>query len=883
MSTLLGTKLGPYEIISALGAGGMGEVYQAKDTRIDRIVAIKVLPPQMASNPDLRQRFDREARAISSLNHPNICALYDIGQQNGIDYLVMEYLEGEPLSKILERGPLPTQDLLRIAIQIADALDKAHRQGLVHRDLKPGNIVITKNGAKLLDFGLAKWQPAPMVDGVSMTRTSSPLTSEGTIVGTFQYMSPEQLEGKEADNRSDLFSFGVVLYEMATGKRPFEGKSQASLIASIMKEEPRPISMLQPMTPPTLERAVKQCLAKEPDDRWQTAGDLKRELSWIVQGGSQIGIPAPVATQRRRRLHASWLIAAVAVVAALALGTMEFLRKEPERPLRRFTIERPYNQMRFDWLKISPDGKMLAVQAADSGGVRSIWVRPLNSLELYQLPGTEGAGRPFWSPDSKFLAFFMGRQLKKIPAAGGPAQLITEATGSDGTWRADGTILFDNNVGDSLMQVPASGGTAIAATTFSQTEKEMMHAWPCALPDGEHFLYCSQTDTSAQVGGQYAVYVGSADGKMRKKLFRTSDDRVEYSAAGYILHVREGVLLAQPFSAADLEIRGESVPVAERVAQSFGTYLYSVADDGTLVYQTGSFGDAGRLIWYDRDGREIDTIGAIAPYRDIELSPDGKRLAYGLFDSRTQADDIWVYDLVRGVPTRLTFGEELDLWPKWSPEGNSIIYAANVGSSYRIMERQSNGVGEPRVVLTAKGNVGPSDWSKDGRTIVVGHLLGDWDIWLLSASDSGKYVEFTNTPHQERRPRLSPNGRYIAYQSNESGRFEIYVRETSGSGGKWQITANIGFAPLWSADGKELFYYDDNSNFFAVPVKTDQGSFEAGVPKKLFTQRINFAGFPQVRYAVSADGQRFLVNIPLSDQSSSQTIVTLNWNEALKQ
>ncbi len=881
MSDLLGKKLGPYEVQSALGAGGMGEVYLAKDTRIDRIVAIKVLPTQTAATPELRQRFDREARAISSLNHPNICALYDIGQQDGIDYLVMEYLEGESLSKVLEKGPMPTAELLKIAMQIADALDKAHKQGLVHRDLKPANIIITKNGAKLLDFGLAKFQVTGAVTNLSMTRTSSPLTTEGTIVGTFQYMSPEQLEGKEADARSDLFSFGVVLYEMATGKRPFEGKSQASLIASIMKEEPRPISSIQPMAPPTLERVVTQCLAKEPDDRWQSAGDLKRELNWITSGGSQIGIPAPVVAQRRRRLHLSWIVAGVATVCALGLLGTRLMQKEPEREVHRFTIERPYTGMRFDWLKLSPDGKMLAVQAFDSNSVRSIWVRPMNSLDLYQLPGTEGAGRPFWSPDSKYLAFFVGRQLKKMAVTGGPAQLITEAAGSDGTWGKDGNIIFDNNVGDSLHKVAASGGTAVAATTFSKTEKELMHAWPCALPDGKHFLYLSQIDTSTQSAGIYTVCVGSNDGSEHKKLFRTSS-QIDYSAAGYILHIRDGVLLAQPFSMDKLDIVGESVPVAERVAQAFGAYLFSVADNGTLVYQVGSIADAGKLVWFSRDGKPIDTIGPSAPYRDIELSPDEKRLAYGFFDQQSQAEDIWVYDLVREVPTRLTFSPDMDIWPKWSPDGNRIIYSNDAGGTYKMMEQQANGIGEPRVLFTTKGNVGASDWSRDGRTIAVSHQSGEWDIWLLNATDSGKYTEFTNTPHQERRPRFSPNGRYIAYQSNESGRFEVYVRENSPTGGKWQITANIGFAPSWRADGKELFYYDNSGDFVAVPVVTDKGSFEAGVPKKLFNQRINGAGQIQHRYAVSTDGQRFLVNIPLSDQSTSSTLVTLNWDAAIK-
>jgi serine/threonine protein kinase/Tol biopolymer transport system component len=877
-----GAKLGPYEILNAVGAGGMGEVYRGRDTRIDRTVAIKVLPNHLAANPDLRQRLDREARAISSLNHPNICALYDVGHQNGTDYLIMEYLEGEPLSTVLEKGPLPTPELLQIAIQLADALDKAHRQGLVHRDLKPGNIILTRNGAKLLDFGLAKWQAAAPNGGLaSITRTSSPLTGEGTIVGTFQYMSPEQLEGMEADARSDLFSLGVVLYEMATGKRPFDGKSQASLIASIMKEEPRPISALQPMTPPALERVVKQCLAKDADERWQTAGDLKRELNWIVQGGSQVGVPAVVATRRRRRFQASWIIAAVAASCSLVLAALMLTRHTPPPQVARYAVAPDTNMRAMRWPKISPDGRTVAFLASDTTGKDMIWVRPINSLTAYPLPGTEGAWRPFWSPDSRYLAFTEGGQLKKISVTGGPVQLVGETKGGyDGSWSSRGIILFDGANQDSIRSIAVAGGPVNAATTINHANHEQYHCWPTFLSDGNHFIFLASTDSTPSASSEsFVAKVGALDSKEIKTLFAT-DSKVEYDRSGYLLYVLNGILMARRFDVGKLEVQGDPTPVAEHVSAVVGGAGFSLSDNGMLVYQPTGGSAFSELVWVDRTGKEIAKVGDNAPYRDIALSPDEKRIAYGYLDPQLNTEDIWVRDLTRNVSSRLTFDPKDDIWPVWSPDGTHIAFTSNRSGNFQLMWKVANGTGSDELLYKEQGvQIGPYGFSQDGRLIAIERfILGQWDVGVFNlASRTANWV--VTTSFNEQSPAMSPDGRYLAYESDETGVPQVYVLELGGAGGKWQISSTFGRFPAWRSDGKEL-YYVDRGAITAVPT-TIGATFEAGTPVKLFDARLETSGFRSRRFAVSADGQRFLLNRQLGATTQAGFVVVQNWTADL--
>ena len=585
----------------------MGEVYKAHDSRLDRVVAIKVLPSLYVGNQSLRSRFEREAKAISRLNHPNICTLYDIGHENGTDYLVLEYLEGETLASRLKKGAMQIEELIRTATQVADALERAHKQGLVHRDLKPANIMLTKNGAKLLDFGLAKLQVNEgIVEGVEGVTRTTPLTGEGTIIGTIQYMAPEQLEGKEADQRSDIFSFGTVLYEMATGRRAFEGSSQASLIAAILKEEPRAISELQPMSPPMLDRAIRQCLAKDPDQRWQSAGDLKRALTWVSEGGSQVGIPVPVSVRRRIRERALWIASAILFLLTATLAVIHFGQRSVEPRVVRFTIPSPSGLSAVSWPRVSPDGSTVAFIAADTSRQIGIYLRPFNSLEAHLLVRTQSdASRPFWSPDSKQLAYFETNQLKKISISGGLAQLVCEAAvGSDGSWGSQGVILFDGGPTDSVRQVSASGGTPSAASRIEHSHHEKINAWPCFLPDGVHFLYLADQDTSAD---QFRLKVGSVKTLECNDLFMVNS-RVDY-ANGYILYIQKNLLVARPFDPDKLKVTGEPVPLSGNVAALAERALFSVSSEGTLVFHRGNTGGLNMIISVDRRGDSTIQIG----------------------------------------------------------------------------------------------------------------------------------------------------------------------------------------------------------------------------------------------------------------------------------
>ncbi len=670
MTLAAGSRLGPYEILSAIGAGGMGEVYRARDTRLARTVAVEVLPEHLTSNEDLRQRFEREAKTISQLSHPHICALYDVGREGNRDFLVMEYLEGETLAARLDKGALPSEQLLRYGIEIADALDKAHRQGIVHRDLKPGNVMLTKSGVKLLDFGLAKFQAAARGDALSgvsrlatQAQASQPLTERGTVLGTFQYMAPEQLEGGEADSRSDIFAFGAVLYEMATGRKAFSGKSQASLIGSILRDDPPSVNEVAPMTPPALNRVIKTCLAKDPEDRFQTAHDVKLQLQWIAEGGSQAGLPAPVAARRKSRERLAWSVAAAAIVAAALLGA-GYLRRAPAKatPIR-FEIPTPEGVSLIDAPKISPDGKILAFNASDSSGRPRIWVRPLSALTAQPLAGTEGATRPFWSPDSRFLGFFAEGKLKKIEISGGPPQKICDyPTGSDGTWSPAGVILFDGRTGDPIQRVSAEGGTPTVAVKADASRKETMVAWPEFLPDGRHFLYEAQ----GQKAEDHMYRIGSLDSKDTRAL-APAQSLVTYAPPGHLLFVRESTLVAQPFDAKAMKTTGEPVPLAEHVGTiATGLARFSASRNGVLAYRTGDSGS--RLLWFDRDGKELSAVGDPGDYTDTMLSPAGDRLAYVTNDARGGKADIWIRDLARGASSRFTFDPAEDVEPLWSPD-----------------------------------------------------------------------------------------------------------------------------------------------------------------------------------------------------------------------
>ena len=873
MTLSAGTRLGPYEILAPIGAGGMGEVYKARDTRLERDVAIKVLPPHMSSSEEMRQRFEREAKTISQLSHPHICALYDVNREGETEYLVMEYLEGESLADRLGKGALPSEQLLRYGTEIADALDKAHRQGIVHRDLKPGNVMITKSGVKLLDFGLAKYQAAAQpVSGVSRLATeaqaSQPLTERGTVLGTFQYMAPEQLEGKEADVRSDIFAFGCVLYEMATGQKAFSGKSQASLISSIMREDPAPISTIAPMTPPALNRVVRTCLAKDPEDRFQTAHDVKLQLQWIMEGGSEAGLPAPVVARRKNREKLAWAVAAVAVLAAAAFA-FGFWKRAPKPPrTMRFEVPVPAEVTALDAPRISPDGRILAFDATDSTGQHRIWIRPLNAIQAHPLAGTEGTRRPFWSPDGKYLAFIADGKLLKVDVSGGPPQKICDApTGADGSWSPEGVILFDGTGPDPIQKVPAAGGVPVVMVQPDPKRNEVQIGWPEFLPDGKHFLYMAMTRKASE-----NVYrIASLDGK-ENRTFAPAQSLVTYVEPGYLLYLRDRTLVAQAFDPKTVKTTGEPVPLAEKVGtDAVGLARFSVSREGTLAYRTGEVND--RMVWVDRTGKELETVGDPSQYHDPAISPDGRRLVFDVIDARTGKNDIWVRDLVRNVSSRFSFSAADAFCPVWSPDGSRVVYSVQPD----LVAKTADGQGAETPLMKSEELKIAVDWSRDVRYIAVSSQGKEtnWDIWILPNFGDKKPFPWLKTPFRELWPVFSPDGRYVAYESNESGRSEVYVQSFPGPGGKWQISTAGGTEAQWRADGKELYYRSADQKLMAVDMKLG-ATLEAGVPKALFPVHLE-TGLARNRYVPSKDGQRFLLVATPSRETMAPTTVVLNW------
>jgi Tol biopolymer transport system component len=855
----------------------MGEVYRATDTRLDRTVAIKVLQGHLTLQPEVRQRFEREARVISSLNHPHICTLYDIGHQDGIDYLVMEYLEGETLADRLTHGSVPLPELLKFGTEIADALDRAHRQGLVHRDLKPGNIMLTSSGAKLLDFGLARVTGlGPAGGDLSSPTMSRPITAEGTIVGTYQYMAPETLEGGEADARSDLFSFGAVLYEMATGRRAFSGRSQASLIASIMREQPRPVAELETSAPPALDRLILRCLEKNPDDRYQTARDVLLELRWVAEAGSRAGVAAPVAARRKARERLAWGLAAVTGVAALTLGAAKVLepRHKPE-PIR-FFVSAPPEIVSMGTPKVSPNGRWIAYNALDSTGVARIWVRPMGSLDAQPLPGTEGASRPFWSPDSRLLGFMADNRLKKIAVTGGPAQTICQSDSrGDGSWSTSGLIFFDGGPTDSVRYVNASGGVAAPVTTVDRAHGETGTAWPMVLPDGRHFLYLGLSNRP----GEMTLKVGDIKSKKTIVIEKGDFSRIEFVAPGYIFFVRDRALLARPFDTHKLQFTGDPFPVADNVAAGGGVASnadFSASQNGIVVFR-GGLGGQSRLVWVDRTGKELSQLGLVGVTSAQTLSPRQNRVAMEVWG---QNSDIWIADVTRGVSTRFTFDAGGDWTPVWSPDGSRIAFASDRSTGPGVYLKSASGAVPESLVYRTDQAVISCDWSPDGRDIacMLQRSGSDWDIEMLP-TDGRKPFAFVSTPYREGEARFSPDGRWIAYSSNESGTREVYIQAYPASGGKWQVSTHGARDAEWSRDGKVLYFLSPGGSLWAVDVSLGP-ALEIGSPKLMLTGILiddNPAGH---HYAVSADQQRFLVRKAERAGELPATTVYMNWMAA---
>ena len=901
MPLVSGTKLGPYEVVEPLGAGGMGEVYRARDTRLDRTVAIKILPPGLSSSVELKARFEREARAVSALNHPYICCLYDIGSQDDTSYLVMEYLDGESLADRLRKGALPLKQTLQFGVQIAEALTAAHRAGILHRDLKPGNVMLTGGGAKLLDFGLAKAAPTlggssaaisgmtpstPTMTIAELSSPAKPLTRQGTILGTYQYMAPEVLQGAEADARSDIFSFGCVLYEMVTGRRAFEGKSQLSVLTAILEKDPEPVSRAVPTSPPALDHAINSCLEKNPDERFQTAQDVKLELNWIADGGAkEIAYAAPSKSWAwRLATGIALLIAAVAIVGYVRMASRP-------RLVLRSSILPPAGTTFLTVVPaagppaLSPDGTRLAFTARDEKGKTMLYVRSLASLAAQALTGTDDATFPFWAPDNRQIGYFIPGKLMKIDASGGPPQTICEAfAGRGGAWSKEGVIVFTPMATSWLLRVSASGGIPEPASKLDDTRNENSHRWPQFLPDGKHFLFWARSSTGAQ---GHTLYVGMLGSLQAKAIAHGTS--MAFFASGYLLFLREATLMAEPFDVSHLEATGDPVPVAENVTVNggMGRPIFSVSENGTLVYQSGEAAGGWNLQWFARDGKPAGFVAQDDRFFYPRLSPYGNRLAVTIFNSTSGTGDVWIYDLKRGNSTRLTFGPAIQHSPKWTPDGKTVFYSSNPKGTNHISAKAADGSGSEKTIFESNdASEYPETFSPDGRYLTyvrssLGNAGSNTDIWVLPLSGDGKPFPIVQTPFDDRGPAVSPDGKWMAYQNNESGRMQVYVTAFPGGGAKWQVsTTNGGTDPRWRGDGRELYFIDATDTIMAVDVSSAGTAVQLAIPHALF-QAVG-AQRQAVAYDVTADGKKFLINGGTIKQGGAPFTLVTNWTSELK-
>ncbi len=878
MALASGTKLGPYEIIAPLGAGGMGEVYRARDTRLDRDVAIKVLLTNLSSDPSFKQRLEREAKAVSKLSHPHICTLHDIGHQDGIDFLVMELVEGESLEQRLVKGPLPTEQVIRYAAQIADALAKAHKRGFTHRDLKPANIMLAKSGAKLMDFGLAKQSgPAPLATALTeMTVDQAKLTSEGSIVGTFQYMAPEQLEGKEADARTDIFALGEVIYEMATGKPAFSGKSRASLIAAILTVDPPSISELQPLAPTTLERVVRKCLAKDPDDRWQSASDLASELNWMLTTGSQTGLAAPVIARPTLGQRAIWIGAALALILVAAFLGWQIGHVEPSATPVHLTIMLPPGKSLLnnstEPLAISRDGSTIAYAAYGEDRKAQLYVRKLGSFESTLVAGTEGARSPFFSPNGEWLAFVSDDfKLKKVLLRGGSAVVVLDGPFFGGAWEDD-TIYYVKGFTSGIFSVPAGGGQPRQLTNPGSTPEDRAHLWPSAFPGNTGMIFTvwtGRTFNEARIegllfkSGQRKVLIEGATGG-------------RYLPSGHLAYTRNGTLFVVGFDAERLEVKGTPVPVIEGVmtGASNGDADFAVSNNGTLIFQPGTLTSFQRnLVWMDRSGKATNITPEVKPYASPAISPDGKRIALTLEGSTF---DVWVYDLERDALTKVSFGGD-DYRPLWSPDGKMLAYSSSKSGHMQLYLKHGVLQGEETMLTEGPETKALYAWTPDGREMIFGQQNKDtgWDLYAVTVDGDHKVRPLVVAPFNQGLAHVSPDGKWMAYVSDESGQGEVFVQSLNDPNTRVQISTEGGTEPRWAGHYELLF----RSKTRLMSVKFSPGDgLSPGKPVLLFEDKAPWTG-----YDVAVDGRLVVVRDASDKASGTQINVVLNWFDELKQ
>jgi eukaryotic-like serine/threonine-protein kinase len=880
-----GTKLGPYEIQSALGAGGMGEVYRASDTKLKREVALKVLPELFANDAQRAARFEREAQLLASLNHSHIAHLHGLEEADGIRALVMELVEGPTLAERIAQGPIPLEEALPLAKQIAEALEYAHDRGIIHRDLKPANIKLTPDGqVKVLDFGLAKALEGDVAEAsISTSPTiSAAATRAGMLLGTAAYMSPEQAKGRPVDRRADIWAFGCVLFEMLAGKPAFDGETITDTLAAVVRAEPE-WPQLPEKIPGSIRELLHRCLVKDPKQRLQAIGEARIAIEkYLADPNAE---PAAIEGQKKNHERLLSVIAATAVLAAILLGVL-YWRKAPEEPRvsRSYIKAMPNSSFLLTGqtgagFALSPDGRRLAYVAQNADGKVLLWVRPIDSLHAQPLAGTEGGGFPFWSPDSRFIGFFTGGKLKKIEASGGPPLILCDAAlGRGATWNQEGVILFTPGPSSPIYGVPAAGGETSQVTTL---KNQQSHRWPYFLPDGRHFLYLAGSPFTPIDNPSNAVMIGSMDSKEAKLLFHNYSNAI-YSS-GHILFLRQNTLMAQPFDVKRLELTGDAFPIADPVQEDQGRVLgvFSASRNGILTFAEGTKGADRQLIWFDHSGKKLGEVPGADAYADNQISPDGKRLTFSL---QSSGSDIWVYDIARGVKTRLTFGSSSSQGNQgviWSPDGRRIAYTSVRPGAFGLYQRPSDGSGKEEVIQEATPSPKyPTDWSPDGKVLAYYESkMGIWEIWMVPLAGERKPYPFLQSQFSQVGARFSPDGKWVAYFSFESGRPEVYVVPFPGPGGKWQVSTGGGNWPRWRRDGKEIFYLSPDNKIMAAEVKGNGSSFEVGAVRALFETRPYRTG--GAAFDVTADGQRFIINYTAEQPTAAITLV-VNWPADLK-
>jgi serine/threonine protein kinase/Tol biopolymer transport system component len=878
MTLTAGTKLGPYEIVAPIGAGGMGEVYRARDPRIGRDVAVKVLPAAFSKDPERLRRFEQESRSAGVLNHPNILAIFDVGSYDGAPYVVSELLEGETLRERVKAGALPPRKAIEIGVQIAQGLATAHEHGIVHRDLKPENVFVTRDGrVKILDFGLAKLT-LPERDA----RTSAPTvphdTGPGTVWGTASYMSPEQVRGNPVDHRSDIFSFGTILYEMLTGERPFRGATSADTTSAILKDDPPDLTGIG-TTPPALDRLVHHCLEKNPGERFQSARDLAFNLEAI----SGLSGTKPAQAAPRKRAIPGWIpmgAASLLLVAGAILLLPRILGPRDAKPVMRLPLDVPAGlRLAFNSKpEISPDGSMVVFVASDSSGTETLWLRRLDSLTPRKLPGTAGGVDPFWSPDGRSIAFFADAKLKRLSVTGGPIQVLCDAgSPRGGTWGRNDVIVFAPGASGGLFRVDAGGGNPEPVTVPDSSRGETAHRYPYFLPDGEHFLFLAVPDRN----GLHDIYAGSIRSTRRKPVLRATG-APRYAAPGYLLYCRGDLLTGQRFDAGRIEAKGDAVTISETPSTSniVGFPIASVSNAGVLAYRLEAIANT-ELGWYNGRGELLSRL-SIPPgqFTGPQLSPDGTRIIMTAREG--SGSDIWMIEVRTGAATRLTSDPGSEEAPEWSPDGTRIVYSSDRLGGSALFVKSLRGGEDELLYRSPKPWISVWDWSQDGRYVVYREIdtVTGFDLWILPMFGERKPFPYLKTRFEEQSAAFAPGGHWMAYSSDESGRREVYVQRFPTPGDRHRISADGGIFPIWSADGKTLFYLHPSGRVMSVAIRADSANLDVGAPRTLFTWPTE--KLVRIRGADVAPDGRFLIALQSSEGPSAIPVLILNWPELMK-